>query len=129
MSIDIIKSVINEFLSYFVPQKIKYKIEGSCIKCGKCCREIRSYRLKNEKKLKFMQFFLPHYRRFFITGKDEYNNLILSCIYLKTNGECSVYEKRPRLCKNYPVKTINFNAKLIEGCGFRIIKKEFKDYL
>jgi len=41
MSIDFIKSIYYEALSYFIPQKIKYEIKGSCIKCGKCCKEIR----------------------------------------------------------------------------------------
>ncbi len=128
MSIDLIKSFFFESLSYFVPEKIKYKIEGTCLQCGKCCREIRSYGLKNEKELKLMQIFLPHYRRFFITGKDEYNNLVLSCKYLTGSGKCSVYKKRPFLCKNYPSK-INFNAQMIENCGYKVVKKEFKDYL
>ena len=25
----------NEFLSYFVPEKMEYKITGKCLKCGK----------------------------------------------------------------------------------------------
>ncbi len=129
MSIDLIKSLYYEFISYFVSEKIKYKIEGSCKKCGKCCREIRSYGLKNGKELKIMQFFLPHYRRFYILRTDENNNIILSCKYLNDDGLCSVYEKRPSVCKNYPLKEIPFNAEMIEGCGYKVIKKEFKDYL
>ena len=129
MSIDILKSIYNELLSYFVPQKIKYTIEGECRKCGNCCRQIRSYGLKNEKDLKIMQFFLPHYRRFFITGADEQGNIILSCKYLSEQGLCSVYEKRPSLCKNYPLKQLNYNAQMPDGCGYRVVKKEFKDYL
>ncbi len=129
MSIDFIKSVYSEIISYFVPQKIKYKIEGKCLQCGKCCKQIRSYGLKNEKELKTMQFFLPWYKRFFIIDKDENGELILSCKYLQTDGKCSVYNKRPFVCRNYPAKIINFNAEMPDGCGFKVIKKEFKDYL
>lgn len=129
MSIDLIKSIYYEFISYFIPQRIKYKVEGSCNKCGNCCREIRAYGLKNEKELKIMQLFLPWYKRFFITGKDENNDFILSCKYLSKDGSCSVYAKRPLVCRNYPRKTILFNAEMPEGCGFKIVKKEFKDYL
>ncbi len=129
MSIDFIKSLYYEFLSYFIPQKIEYKVIGECKKCGKCCKEIRSYGLKNEKELKIMQFFLPHYKRFYISKTDANNNLVLSCKYILDNGLCSVYKKRPNICRNYPAKSISFNAEMIEDCGFKVQKKSFKDYL
>lgn len=129
MSMDFLKSLYYEFISYFVPQKLEYRIEGKCNKCGKCCKEIRSYGLKNEKELRLMQFFLPWYKRFFITGSDKDGNLVLSCKYLQENGLCSVYNKRPFLCRNYPQKSISFNGEMIDGCGFKVIKKDFKDYL
>ena len=129
MSIDFIKSLYYEAVSYFIPQKIKYKAEGSCIKCGKCCKEIRAYGLKNEKELKIMQFILPWYRRFYILRTDCDGNIVLSCKHLKQGGLCGVYKIRPFACRNYPAKSINFNSEMIDGCGFRIIKKEFKDYL
>ena len=129
MSIDFIKSLYYEFLSYFIPQKVKYKIEGECLKCGKCCKEIRAYGMKNEKDLKIMQFFIPHYKRFFITKQDENGNIVLSCKYQTESGLCGVYAKRPNVCKNYPTKTIDFNVEMIDGCGYKVIKKEFKDYL
>ncbi len=129
MSIDLIKSVYYELSSYFIPKKIKYKIEGECNKCGNCCREIRAEGLRNEKELKFMQLIFPHYKRFFITGKDENNNIILSCKYLNNNGECSVYDNRPKLCRDYPKKSISLNLAMPDGCGYKVIKKEFKDYL
>ena len=129
MSIDLIKSIYYEFISYFIPQKIKYKVEGECNKCGNCCREIRMYGLKNEKELKIMQFIFPWYKRFYITKKDEHGNYVLSCIYLNNNGTCDVYKKRPFVCRNYPKKSIGFNAQMPDGCGYKITKKEFKDYL
>ncbi len=129
MSINFIKSIYYELKSYFVPQRIKYKIEGECKKCGECCRQIRAFGLKNEKELKFMQFIFPWYKRFFITGEDENGELILSCKHLSTEGLCTVYAKRPFVCRNYPLKTIRFNAEMPDGCGFKVIKKEFKDYL
>ncbi len=129
MSIDFIKSIYYELISYFVPQRITYRIEGECRKCGRCCRQIHAYGLKNQKELKFMQYIFPWYKRFFITGIDENGELILSCIYLGEDGLCSVYKKRPFVCKNYPAKKISFNAEMIDGCGFKIVKKEFKEYL
>ncbi len=129
MSIDFFKSLYYEFLSYFVTQKTEYEIIGDCNKCGKCCKEIRCYGLKNEKEFKFMQFLFPHYKRFYIYKTDEKNNLVLACKYQKENGECGIYNKRPRLCRNYPISKIRFNAELIDGCSYKIKKKDFKDYL
>ena len=129
MSIDFIKSLYYEFLSHFVPEKIQYKVEGHCNKCGKCCKEIRSYGLKNEKELKFMQFLIPWYKNFFITGVDENKNIILSCKHIQNNGLCAIYRKRPNICRNYPKNYNNIRYELIDGCGFKVSKKEFKDYL
>ena len=129
MSIDFIKALYFEFISYFIPERIKYKIDGSCNKCGNCCKQIRAYGLKSEKDFKFMQFIFPWYKRFFITGKDENDDFILSCKYLNDNGTCNVYKTRPFVCRNYPKRHIFFNAKMPDGCGYKIIKKEFKDYL
>ena len=129
MSIDFIKSLYFEFLSYFVPQKIEYQIVGECKKCAKCCTQVRSYGMKNEKELKFMSLFFPYYRNFYITGKDEKGNLILCCKYITEDSLCAIYDKRPNICRNYPVKKIFENKQMIEGCGYKVIKKEFKDYL
>ncbi len=128
MSLDFIKSLYYEFLSYFVPEKIIYKLEGQCIQCGKCCKNIRIYGLNNEKELKIMQFFFPRYRHLFIRTKDD-NNFVLSCKYLTSENKCSIYNKRPNFCKNYPSKYTNCNTEMIDGCGYKIIKKNFKDYL
>ena len=85
--------------------------------------------MKNEQDLKIMQFFLPHYKRFYIKSKDINGDLILSCKDLNDDGSCRIYDKRPLKCKNYPAKTICYNAQMPDKCGFKIIKKEFKDYL
>jgi len=129
MSIDFIKSVYYEILSYFVPVRQKYKIEGKCLQCGKCCREIRAYGLKNNNELRLMKLFLPWYHRFFITGKDTDGNLVLSCKYLNPNGKCNVYSLRPLVCRNYPKKYIHFRGEMPDGCGYKVLKKDFKDYL
>jgi hypothetical protein len=40
-----------------------------------------------------------------------------------------VYEKRPRLCRKYPKKHIGFYAEMPDGCGYKVIKKSFDDYM
>lgn len=129
MSLDFIKSIYYEILSYFVPQKIKYEIIGYCNKCGNCCRNIRAFGLKNEKELKLMQLIFPHYKNFYIIAEDDNKELILSCKHLNKNNECNIYNKRPRLCRNYPSKYIYKNLEMPDACSFSVKNKEFKDYL
>lgn len=127
--LEILENIKNEFLSYFVPEKVEYEIQGECKKCGKCCRYMYSFDTYTEKEFKFMQFLFPSYRRFYIKGKDDKDNLIFACKYVTDEGLCSVYEKRLPMCKKYPSKKIFYPAKLHEGCGYKIVKKSFNDYL
>lgn len=76
-----------------------------------------------------MQFIFPWYRNFYISKTDESGNIVLSCKKLNDNGECSIYKFRPLLCRNYPKKYIHSNVEMIDGCGYRVLKKNFKDYL
>ena len=119
----------NEIRSYFVPEKMEYEITGECKKCGKCCRYMYSFDTYTEKEFKFMQLLFPAYKRFYITGKDDEGNFIFACKYVSKEGLCTVYNKRLKMCKNYPNKKIMYPAKLHDGCGFHVINKNFKDYL
>lgn len=126
---DFILSVINEIKSNFVPERITYEVTGHCLKCGKCCNYMYSYDTYTPEEFKIMQFLFPAYKRFYIKGKDEYGNLIFACKYVTKEGLCSVYDKRLAMCKRYPLPKIPYPAELHEGCGYRVVKKSFKDYL
>lgn len=126
---DLIFNIINEIKSYFVPEKIRYEIVGECKKCGKCCNYMYSFDTYDEKDFKIMQFLFPSYKRFYIKGRDEYGNLIFACKYVTKDGLCSVYDKRLNMCKRYPKRFINQYAELHEGCGYKVVKKNFEDYL
>jgi len=127
--INLIVDFINEFKSYFVPEKVQYEIVGGCIKCGKCCNYMYSFDTYTEKEFKIMQFIFPAYKRFYIKGKDENGNFIFACKHVTEDGQCGVYKKRLKMCKRYPHKIIMFPAKLHDGCGYRVLKKNFEDYL
>ena len=129
MIIDFIKSMYWEFLSYFVTEKQDYEIVGECNKCGKCCENIYSAYMYTEKEFEFMKKIFPSYKRFYIKEKDEYGNFVFGCKYLSESKLCSVYEKRPLLCRKYPQKKLSFYAKMPDGCSYKVIKKSFKEYL
>ena len=128
MSMDYIKSLYYEFLSYFVVRKPVYGVKGQCKKCGKCCKEIR-IKLRNKKHFKIIQFLFPLYRQFYIIKVDDKENLVLGCKHLNDNGTCNIYKFRPLVCRNYPMNPPSFFSETIDGCGYEIVKKEFKDYL
>ena len=125
----LIKSIIYEYLSYFVPEKISYKITGHCKKCGKCCNYMYSMDTYTEEEFKFMHKLFPAYKRFYIKGKDEEGNFIFACKLVTPEGLCSDYKHRLRMCRNYPAKRIFYPAKLHEGCGYKVNIKSFEDYL
>lgn len=122
-------NLINEIKSYFVPEKIDYEIVGECKKCGKCCNYMYSFDTYTEQEFKFMQALFPSYKRFYIKGKDKDGNLIFACKYISEEGLCTVYNKRLKMCKKYPFKKILYPADLHEGCGYKVVKKNFEDYL
>jgi Fe-S-cluster containining protein len=123
------KNLINEFLSYFVPERLKYKITGRCLKCGKCCNYMYSYDTYTEKEFKIMQFLFPAYRRFYIKGADAEGNMVFACKLITPEGLCPVYKKRPRVCRKYPAKWLSYPGKMHEGCGYTVNVKTFDDYL
>lgn len=127
--IDFIKSLIFEYLSYFVPEKLNYEVTGECKKCGKCCNYMYSIDTYTEKEFKIMQTLFPKYKRFYIKGKDEFGNLIFACKLVNEQGLCTDYKNRLRMCKNYPAKRVSYPAKLHEGCGYKVNVKNFNDYL
>ena len=127
--INILKAIYYEICSYFIPEKIYYEIEGKCKQCGKCCNYMYSYDTYTEKEFKIMQFLYPPYKRFYIKGKDEHGNLIFACKLVTPDGKCSVYNKRLRMCRNYPVKRLKQKRALHEGCGYIVKDIKFTDYL
>ncbi|MBR1460335.1 YkgJ family cysteine cluster protein [bacterium] len=126
---DLIKSIIYEIWSYFVPEKLSYEITGSCKKCGKCCNYMYSVDTYTEKEFKIMQMIFPKYKRFYIKGRDDEGNLIFACKLVTPDGLCSDYKHRLRMCKNYPAKRINYPGKLHDGCGYKVNTKNFEDYI
>ncbi len=127
--LNIIKSFIYELGSYFVPTPNPYKRVGECKQCGQCCRKIYSIDTFSEKEFKFMQLIYPPYRRFYIKEVDENGHFIFACKYVLPDGRCSVYSKRPRVCRQYPVARHNCSLTLPDGCGYKFVKKEFKEFL
>jgi len=128
--LEYLKTLYYEFKSKFVLQKVHYKVEGSCKKCGKCCRHMYSIDTYTKNEFKITQMIYPKYKRFYVINQDENGNLIFACNLVNDDGSCSVYNKRLSMCKKYPHKNIRYGTKLPEYCGFKVIPdKKFEDYI
>ena len=127
--INIFKTLYYEFKSYFVPEKVTYNLKGKCLQCGKCCNYMYSKDTYTEKEFRIMQFLFPPYKRFYIKGKDDEGNFIFACKLVTPQGKCSVYSKRLRMCRNYPVKRLPYKPVLHDGCGYYFEDKDFNSYL
>ncbi|EKE04698.1 MAG: hypothetical protein ACD_20C00022G0023 [uncultured bacterium] len=126
-----LKVIYYEIRARFVIQKVKYKIEGECIRCGDCCRYMYSIDTYNEKEFEFMTKLFPKYKRFKVIGRDEFNNLIFACKLIGEDGLCTDYKNRLKMCKEYPhYHRLCPSGELHERCGFKIIpEKTFEYYL
>ena len=40
------------------------------------------------------------------------------CIHLTPEGQCGIYDKRPKVCKEFPKKCAGVWKKLHSGCGY-----------
>ena len=116
-----LKTCWYEFLLLFVVKKVRYKVTGHCIKCGKCCQDIRIKDADEEKDFKLTQFFFPMYRRFVIKGKDENGDLYycLARIY-KYIGELEEYYENLKNALKNPY-TLTFDKNIVKN-EFEIVK-------
>ena len=104
--------------------KKHYIRSGKCKACGRCCQNIYVRHAKaviNDEKdfeyLKTLHFFYSYLK---IIGKDEIG-LIFECTKLnKETGKCTAYNKRPLLCKQYPLEEIfMMGGGISPDCGYK----------
>jgi Fe-S-cluster containining protein len=117
-----IKEKLKNFYNSTILQR-KYIRKGSCKGCGRCCRRIyvRHARdvIKTEEefeKLKTLHYFYGYLK---VLDKDE-TGLVFECSKLdKESGKCTAYNKRPVLCRQYPMEEIfMMGGSITENCGY-----------
>ncbi len=107
-----------------------------CVKCGRCCSNLR----KGDEKTGLTLF--PEETHLFpedkirpYLGKGEasvteiftYQHTENVCINL-VNNQCTVYENRPTMCRSFPVKVGEHGLRFISGCmGVRDMLKNAKN--
>lgn len=115
----------------------KYKLEGQCKQCGRCCRNIVFYNdnrpITEDDDLNKLIKEVRHLISFYVSGKNEKGELLFTCKSLGEDNKCRHYWFRSLYCRRYPlVKSLKTGQYLQpeDYCGYKIVPvKSFKDYL
>lgn len=124
-----IKILLYELFPELYINRVDYRVEGHCCKCGDCCRYIVGMGFWAWLNFRLMWLLLHKYRRFRILGRDKYGNLIIACKLIKEDNLCPDYEGRPTICRDYPENS-QLASTLYKRCSYRVIpEKKFQEYL
>ena len=121
-----IDGLITSLVYRLFPQP--YEISGTCKKRGLCCQNIAVYIpnsfLKHTILVSLIKtWYVFVYNFEYINVNHKENVLLFKCNYLKEKG-CSIYWKRPFICRNYPnIAQFFKRPTFIPGCGYTL-KKE-----
>jgi Fe-S-cluster containining protein len=77
-----------------------------CLKCANCCkttspifRDVDIERLSKRLRMTHTQFTEKYLN---LDHEDDYVLKVSPCAFLQEDNKCSVYEDRPRACREYP---------------------------
>jgi Fe-S-cluster containining protein len=80
--------------------------EVDCLKCANCCkttspifRDVDIQRLSN-----FLRISVAKFQELYLQFDKDMDWVLKSspCVFLQANNTCSVYEARPKACREYP---------------------------
>ncbi len=107
--------------------KTRYKIKGNCKQCGNCCTKIAIYLSNGFWEYPFLKklaikWYTFTYNFQLIDQDPELKIIIFKCNYLK-NQKCSIYFRRPFICRNYPEVRYFDEPVFLPECGYYISPK------
>ena len=105
----------------------KQPIYGQCKQRGVCCQNIAvgvNKRINNTPiLLKVINWWYRFVYNFSLKGWYKNDQIIIySCNYLK-EGKCSIYWRRPLICREYP-RSKRIGQATMPGCGYSIQKSD-----
>lgn len=107
--------------------KKRYRITGKCKKRGVCCNNIAIYlsdgfwKTPHLKSLAIKWYTFVY--NFELLGEEKELMVIkFRCKYLKNNA-CSIYNRRPFICRNYPEPGFFDRPVFLPGCGYSAISE------
>ncbi|MCX5748895.1 MAG: YkgJ family cysteine cluster protein [Candidatus Saganbacteria bacterium] len=101
----------------------RYKLQGSCKKCGQCCREIYLKMTRQQYSSFFFREIAVRWISWifdfeYIRTDDEVGDLVFRCKNQLSDGRCGNYFWRPNICRNFPLVDYFEEPKLLPGCGY-----------
>lgn len=111
--------------------RTEYIRQGSCNRCGRCCRllalEMPSFVARNKY---LVHFFIWLHALFFNFQYEGQNGkwLVYRCGYFVDEDpvRCRIYPFRHRLCRYYPRQHLYGHPKVHVDCGFKFMRRDGK---
>ncbi|MGL1861133.1 MAG: YkgJ family cysteine cluster protein [Pseudodesulfovibrio sp.] len=122
--------LFRRFRSFVLKREVE--IIGQCRLCGSCCHDILLHDgdrfIKREKQFKKLCKSNSTFTRFRIIKPDDEGHLTFSCSFKDNNNNCTSYEDRLPLCKEYPSKGFYYHGGWLRAdCGFSYKHVSFHD--
>lgn len=122
----IIFVLIDNFLVNFPKKhlfKTRYVLEGKCLKCGQCCKQIylkatpaqTNSPLFAKVSVRWIEW-LFDFKLKWIDFQDNY--FVFECKNLTKDGKCGNYPWRPNVCRNFPLVDYFNEPVFLPGCGY-----------
>jgi hypothetical protein len=105
-------------------RKPAWHVSGQCQKCGRCCELLAMSLPVFAAGWSFMRqivcwYYKENYGMVF-EGSAESGWLLFRCTSLDANRNCTIYKRRPRICRQYPSPLDHNRPDIRSGCGFKV---------
>ena len=92
-----------------------------CEQCGECCKMSNPIRLTDEDVVTFGELFGEKFDEYVNFEEEKaYLRHTQPCIFLQDNHKCRIYQKRPIVCRQFPImlESDKMGLGLFEYCKF-----------
>jgi uncharacterized protein len=95
----------------------------NCLDCGNCCKTLEIVVDKGDilRLAKRLSISTAQFTEKYVTNTDGVSHFMPSCPFLGEDNACSVYEDRPRACRDFPYlyerKFRDYSLTMVENLG------------
>ncbi|MFW6349656.1 MAG: YkgJ family cysteine cluster protein [Thiohalospira sp.] len=110
-------------------------IEGECNQCGACCAQVLLVSgdrpVKSHRAFRRLVRRHPDYAMFRPVDRNGRGELRFTCDNLGADGRCTIHDRRPPLCRDYPsVAMARAGGELPAECSYRVVPlRDFRSLL
>ena len=95
--------------------------EGLCQRCGDCCEHIVSTPPKILTQGLGLRIYVGFHKlahNFSVNYRGPNREIVFKCGHLRNDGSCSIYWRRPLLCRRYPLPPDRGQPKVLPNCSY-----------